>query len=133
MGTRLKVLRTFKALHRTRMIVFKDDERALAAARLKINEEFKKNKNDTSEENIQQMIKMSNAVETILRENVLQAEHVGQNKLVLRPRESLLSENNKQGRPSCARGNVRIGLRLPMKAQQRGPLSVAVCMCFSQS
>ncbi|XP_060752207.1 complex III assembly factor LYRM7 [Tachysurus vachellii] len=93
MGTRLKVLRTFKALHRTRMIVFKDDERALAAARLKINEEFKKNKNDTSEENIQQMIKMSNAVETILRENVLQAEHVGQNKLVLRPRESLLSEN----------------------------------------
>ncbi|XP_047660424.1 complex III assembly factor LYRM7 isoform X3 [Tachysurus fulvidraco] len=75
------------------MIVFKDDDRALTAARLKINEEFKKNKNDTSEENIQQMIKMSKAVETILRENVLQAEHVGQNKLVLRPRESLLSEN----------------------------------------
>ncbi|XP_060765548.1 complex III assembly factor LYRM7 [Neoarius graeffei] len=93
MATRLKVLQTFKALHRTRMTVFKDDDRALTAARLKINEEFKKNKNETSEETIQQMIKMSRAVETVLRENVLQAEHVGENKLVLRPRESLLLEN----------------------------------------
>ncbi|XP_026864828.2 complex III assembly factor LYRM7 [Electrophorus electricus] len=93
MGTRLKVLQTFKALHRTRMNVFKDDDIALTAARLKINEEFKKNKNEISEENIQQMIKMGKAVETVLRENVLQAEHVGENKLVLRPRESLLLEN----------------------------------------
>ncbi|KAL6472877.1 hypothetical protein SRHO_G00220700 [Serrasalmus rhombeus] len=93
MGTRLKVLRTFKALHRTRMTVFKDDDRALTAARLKINEEFKKNKNEISEENIQEMIKMGRAVETILRENVVQAEHVGENKLLLRPRESLLLEN----------------------------------------
>ncbi|KAF4081865.1 hypothetical protein AMELA_G00145290 [Ameiurus melas] len=93
MGTRLKVLRTFKALHRTRMTVFKDDDRALTAARLKINEEFKKNKNETSKENIQQMIKMSRSVETILRENIIQAEHVGENKLVLRPRESLFLEN----------------------------------------
>ncbi|KAG7322232.1 hypothetical protein KOW79_013578 [Hemibagrus wyckioides] len=93
MATRLKVLRTFKALHRTRMTVFKDDDRALTAARLKINEEFKKNKNEASEENIQQMIKMSKAVETILQENILQVEHVGENKLVLRPRESLLLEN----------------------------------------
>ncbi|KAI4899111.1 hypothetical protein NFI96_034698, partial [Prochilodus magdalenae] len=87
------VLRTFKALHRTRMTVFKDDDRALTAARLKINEEFKKNKNETSDENIQQMIKTGRAVETILRENVLQAEHVGENKLVLRPREGLLLDN----------------------------------------
>ncbi|KAK1800551.1 hypothetical protein P4O66_005768, partial [Electrophorus voltai] len=81
MGTRLKVLQTFKALHRTRMNVFKEDDIALTAARLKINEEFKKNKNEISEENIQQMIKMGKAVETVLRENVLQAEHVGENKL----------------------------------------------------
>ncbi|XP_062870267.1 complex III assembly factor LYRM7 [Trichomycterus rosablanca] len=93
MGTRLKVLKTFKALHRTRIIVFKEDNKALTAARLKINEEFRKNKNETSEENIQQMIKMGRAVETILRENVLQAQHVGENKLVLRPRDSLLLEN----------------------------------------
>ncbi|XP_076874427.1 complex III assembly factor LYRM7 isoform X2 [Brachyhypopomus gauderio] len=93
MGTRLKVLQTFKALHRTRMTVFKDDDRALTAARLKINEEFKKNKNETSGENIQQMINMGRDVEAVLRENVLQAEHFGKDKLVLRPRESALLEN----------------------------------------
>ncbi|XP_047460008.1 complex III assembly factor LYRM7 [Mugil cephalus] len=93
MGSRLKVLEVFKRLHRTRMTVFKDDNRALTAARLKINEEFRKNKHETSEENIQQMIKMGSDVETILRQNVLQLEHVGENKLLLRPRESLLLEN----------------------------------------
>ncbi|XP_037535529.1 complex III assembly factor LYRM7 [Nematolebias whitei] len=93
MGTRLKVLNVFKRLHRTRIDVFRDDERALTAARLKINGEFKKNKNETSEENIQQMIKMGSDVETVLRETVLQVEHVGENKLLLRPRESLLLEN----------------------------------------
>ncbi|KAF3841880.1 hypothetical protein F7725_023831 [Dissostichus mawsoni] len=29
MGTRLKILSTFKSLHRTRMAVFKDDDKAL--------------------------------------------------------------------------------------------------------
>uniref|UniRef100_A0A3Q2CZB1 LYR motif containing 7 n=1 Tax=Cyprinodon variegatus TaxID=28743 RepID=A0A3Q2CZB1_CYPVA len=47
------VLSVFKKLHRTRVDVFKDDTRALTAARFKINEEFKKNKNETSEENIE--------------------------------------------------------------------------------
>ncbi|KAF7662503.1 hypothetical protein LDENG_00234830 [Lucifuga dentata] len=93
MGTRLKVLGVFKALHRTRMAVFKDDDRALTAARLKINEEFQKNKNETSEENINKMIKMGSDVEAVLRECVLQMEHVGEKKLLLRPRESLLLEN----------------------------------------
>uniref|UniRef100_A0A9J7XLJ9 LYR motif containing 7 n=1 Tax=Cyprinus carpio carpio TaxID=630221 RepID=A0A9J7XLJ9_CYPCA len=54
MGTRLKVLRVFKDLHKTRRDVFRDDDRALTAARLKINEEFKKHKNETSEENIKE-------------------------------------------------------------------------------
>ncbi|XP_026164343.1 complex III assembly factor LYRM7 [Mastacembelus armatus] len=93
MESRLKVLSTFKALHRTRMAVFKDDNRALTAARLKINEEFRKNKNETSEENIKEMIKMGSNVERILRENVVQMEHVKENTLLLRPRESLLLEN----------------------------------------
>ncbi|KAI3363370.1 hypothetical protein L3Q82_011990, partial [Scortum barcoo] len=123
------VLNAFKALHRTRMAVFKDDERALTAARLKINKEFKKNKNETSEENINkvnsdsaagsdmislytvgqksvfytdnefkqvpliQMIKMGSDVEIVLRETVLQMEHVDDDKLLLRPRENLLLEN----------------------------------------
>ncbi|XP_041645947.1 complex III assembly factor LYRM7 [Cheilinus undulatus] len=93
MGTRLKVLGVFKSLHRTRQAVFKDDERALAAARLKINEEFKKNKNETSPENIQKMIKMGSDVEVVLRETVLQVEHIGENTLLLKPREGLLLEN----------------------------------------
>uniref|UniRef100_A0A8C6NII3 LYR motif containing 7 n=3 Tax=Nothobranchius TaxID=28779 RepID=A0A8C6NII3_NOTFU len=93
MGTRLKVLRVFKKLHRTRMDVFKEDETALGAARLKINDEFKKNKNEVSEENIQKMIKMGSDVETVLRESVVQMEHVGENTLLLRPREGLLREN----------------------------------------
>ncbi|XP_053189080.1 complex III assembly factor LYRM7 [Scomber japonicus] len=93
MGTRLEVLRVFKTLHRTRTAVFKDDHRALTAARLKINEEFRKNKNETSEDNIKKMIQMSTSVETVLRQTVLQVEHVGENELLLRPRESLLLEN----------------------------------------
>uniref|UniRef100_A0A9J8BRC8 Complex III assembly factor LYRM7 n=2 Tax=Cyprinus carpio TaxID=7962 RepID=A0A9J8BRC8_CYPCA len=93
MGTRLKVLRVFRDLHKTRRHVFKDDDRALTAARLKINDEFQKNKNETSEENIKEMLKMARAVETILRENVIQGEHVEQNKILLRPRESLLLDN----------------------------------------
>ncbi|XP_073769532.1 complex III assembly factor LYRM7 isoform X1 [Danio rerio] len=93
MGTRLKVLRVFKDLHRTRRDVFRDDNRALTAARVKINEEFKRNKNETSDDNIKEMLKMARAVETILRESVIQAEHVDENKIVLRPRKSLLLEN----------------------------------------
>ncbi|XP_067371664.1 complex III assembly factor LYRM7 isoform X2 [Channa argus] len=75
------------------MAVFKEDNKALTAARLKINEEFRKNKNETSEENIKRMIKMGSDVETVLRESVLQVEHKGENTLLLRPRESLLLEN----------------------------------------
>lgn len=93
MGTRLKVLGVFKSLHRTRMAVFKEDDRALTAARLKINEEFKKNKNETSEENIQKMIKMGANVEIVLREAVMQMEHVGEKRLLLRPRDSHMLEN----------------------------------------
>ncbi|CAJ1067094.1 complex III assembly factor LYRM7 [Xyrichtys novacula] len=93
MSARLKVLSVFKSLHRTRLAVFKDDNKALAAARLKINEEFRKNKDETSEENIQKMIKMGSDVEIVLRETVLQMEHVGEQRLLLRPREHLLLEN----------------------------------------
>lgn len=47
-----QVLQTFKKLHRTRMKVFAGDERALVAGRLKINEEFQKNKHVANEEAI---------------------------------------------------------------------------------
>ncbi|KAL4617658.1 complex III assembly factor LYRM7 [Arapaima gigas] len=93
MESRLKVLRLFKVLHRTRQEVFKDDFRALTAARQRINEEFRKNKAETSAETINQMIKFGSEVEAILRQDVIQAVHVDENKIRLRPRESVLLEN----------------------------------------
>ncbi|XP_063151329.1 complex III assembly factor LYRM7 isoform X3 [Candoia aspera] len=51
-GTYECVLKVFKVLHRTRQNVFKNDTRSLDAARLKINEEFKSNKDETSPEKI---------------------------------------------------------------------------------
>ncbi|XP_012692406.2 complex III assembly factor LYRM7 [Clupea harengus] len=92
MESRMKVLRVFKALHKTRMIVFQEDHKALTAAKLKINEEFRKNMHETSEENIQKMIKTASNVDVVLRSGVVQMEHVGE-KLLLRPREDLLLEN----------------------------------------
>ncbi|KAJ8287340.1 hypothetical protein GJAV_G00050430 [Gymnothorax javanicus] len=93
MESRLKVLRIFKALHRTRIYVFRDDVHALAAARQKINEEFKKNKEETSEEKINEMIKMASDVEIVLRKTVIQGVHVENNKILLRPRDDQLLEN----------------------------------------
>ncbi|KAM9213065.1 complex III assembly factor LYRM7 isoform 2-T2 [Leptosomus discolor] len=52
MASRGQVLKVFKLLHRTRQEVFKNDTRALEAARQKINEEFKNNQDETSEEKI---------------------------------------------------------------------------------
>ncbi|NXT19897.1 LYRM7 factor, partial [Syrrhaptes paradoxus] len=50
------VLKIFKLLHRTRQEVFKNDARALEAARQKINEEFKNNQGETSEEKINEVL-----------------------------------------------------------------------------
>ncbi|MBN3310699.1 complex III assembly factor LYRM7 [Amia ocellicauda] len=93
MESRMKVLRLFKTLHRARLDVFKDDTSTLAAARQKINEEFKKNRNETSVENINQMIKMGSDVETILRKTVIQGVHTADNRITLRAREELLLDN----------------------------------------
>ncbi|XP_064356060.1 complex III assembly factor LYRM7-like isoform X1 [Dromaius novaehollandiae] len=56
MGSRGQVLKLFKLLHRTRQEVFKNDTRALEAARQKINEEFKNNQNETSAEKINECL-----------------------------------------------------------------------------
>ncbi|XP_035583492.1 complex III assembly factor LYRM7 isoform X5 [Zalophus californianus] len=54
MGQAAKVLQLFKTLHRTRQRVFKNDTRALEA-RIKINEEFKNNKSETSPKKIEEV------------------------------------------------------------------------------
>ncbi|NXD80568.1 LYRM7 factor, partial [Halcyon senegalensis] len=50
------VLKLFKLLHRTRQEVFKNDTRALEAARQKINEEFRNNQDEKSEEKINEVV-----------------------------------------------------------------------------
>lgn len=52
---KLQVLRVFKALHTARKIVFEGDIRALEAGRIKINEEFKKNKHVSNKDAIDEV------------------------------------------------------------------------------
>ncbi|XP_053158817.1 complex III assembly factor LYRM7 isoform X2 [Hemicordylus capensis] len=89
----LEVLKLFKSLHRTRQQVFKNDLRALEAARLKINEEFKNNKDETSSERIAELMKIGSDVEVILRTSVLQGVHTDTNQVLLIPRKELLLDN----------------------------------------
>ncbi|XP_042722033.1 complex III assembly factor LYRM7 isoform X6 [Lagopus leucura] len=88
-----KALRLFKLLHRTRQEVFKNDTRALEAARQKINEEFRNNQSETSEEKINELLKIASDVEMILRTSVIQAVHTDSNKILLLPRKDLLQDN----------------------------------------
>ncbi|XP_072939566.1 complex III assembly factor LYRM7 [Epargyreus clarus] len=73
---RRMVLSSFKKLHRTRMKVFSGDERALTAARVKINEEYSKNKHVDNEEAIKAMIKFGEDVERELRTQIIQAREI---------------------------------------------------------
>ncbi|KAM8983663.1 complex III assembly factor LYRM7 isoform 3-T3 [Ara ararauna] len=75
------VLKLFKSLHRTRQEVFKNDTRALEAARQKINEEFKNHQDETSEEKINELLKIASDVEVILRTSVIQAVHTDSNRI----------------------------------------------------
>ncbi|XP_064071395.1 complex III assembly factor LYRM7 [Vanessa tameamea] len=70
------VLKSFKQLHRTRLRVFAGDERALTAARLRINDEYNKNRNVENEEAIEALIKYGEDVERELRTQVIQAKQV---------------------------------------------------------
>ncbi|KAM9213064.1 complex III assembly factor LYRM7 isoform 1-T1 [Leptosomus discolor] len=94
MASRGQVLKVFKLLHRTRQEVFKNDTRALEAARQKINEEFKNNQDETSEEKINEvLLKIASDVEVILRTSVIQAVHTDSDKILLIPRKDLLQDN----------------------------------------
>nr|XP_006131936.1 complex III assembly factor LYRM7 isoform X1 [Pelodiscus sinensis] len=81
MGSRTEVLKLFRTLHRTRQQVFKNDARALEAARQKINEEFRNNQNETSSERIAELMKIGSDVEVLLRTSVIQGLHSGSDRL----------------------------------------------------
>uniref|UniRef100_A0A1B6KZT5 Complex III assembly factor LYRM7 n=1 Tax=Graphocephala atropunctata TaxID=36148 RepID=A0A1B6KZT5_9HEMI len=73
---RRDVLKTFKTLHRTRKSVFEGDTFALNATRHKLNEDFRKNKNMTDESVIENVLKIAQEVELLLRTTVVQARKV---------------------------------------------------------
>ncbi|KAM4809518.1 complex III assembly factor LYRM7 [Rhinophrynus dorsalis] len=93
MESRMKVLKLFKALHRTRQCVFENDHRALEAARQKINQEFRKNKSESSPAKITELIKIGSDVEILLRTSVIQGVHTDSHTLVLQPRQEVLLDN----------------------------------------
>ncbi|XP_042869393.1 complex III assembly factor LYRM7-like [Penaeus japonicus] len=70
---RRQVLGCFKQLHRTRLRVFDGDTNALIAARLKINEEFAKNRNVSDAENVKKLVEFGYQVEEVLCKSVVQA------------------------------------------------------------
>ncbi|XP_056393262.1 complex III assembly factor LYRM7 isoform X2 [Hyla sarda] len=93
MDGKMKVLKLFKTLHRTRQHVFQNDVRALNAARLKINEEFQKNKSESAPEKITELLKIGQDVELLLRTTVIQGVHTDSSTIVLQPRNEVLLDN----------------------------------------
>ncbi|XP_018426243.1 PREDICTED: complex III assembly factor LYRM7 [Nanorana parkeri] len=93
MGRNMTVLKLFKALHKTRQQVFRNDTRALEAARQRINAEFRKNKNESSPEKMSELIKLGQDVEILLRTTVIQGVHTDTDRIVLRPRDEILLDN----------------------------------------
>lgn len=74
-----QVLHTFKSLHRVARTIFAGDERALFAARTKINDDFKKNKSVENKESIVELLKFGEEVEKELRTSVVQAKRTKPN------------------------------------------------------
>ncbi|KAJ8915603.1 hypothetical protein NQ315_003387 [Exocentrus adspersus] len=89
-----KVLHSFKQLHNSRKIVFKDDTFALSEARNRINEEFKKNKHVSDVTAIEELINYANAVEKELRTCVIQAREVEAGRYELRITEDTVKLDN---------------------------------------
>lgn len=65
------MLKSFKAVHRARTYIFEGDPHALDKARQEINENYKKNKNETDSEKVRELIKLAYDVAAELRTSVL--------------------------------------------------------------
>ncbi|XP_050419628.1 complex III assembly factor LYRM7 [Adelges cooleyi] len=83
-GTKRQVLNTFKLVHRARSKCFKDDNHMSNAAKVQINEEFKKNKSVSDPITVQNLIKFALDVENELLTQVVQAERIAENKFKLK-------------------------------------------------
>ena len=65
--SRRLVLSVFKRLHRTTRAVFSGDSAATAAARDKINSDFRENRNVTAEAEIAKLVTLADDAEKIFR------------------------------------------------------------------
>merc|ERR1711946_104072 len=74
MAGRAEVIACFRQLHRTRAKIFHGDSATLAAAREKINSEFRKYNKISNSDTIAQLVKFGNQAEEILRTSVIQAK-----------------------------------------------------------
>ncbi|XP_043190781.1 complex III assembly factor LYRM7-like [Amphibalanus amphitrite] len=81
---RKEVLSAFKRIHRARAEVFAGDDAALSAARIKINEEYKKNRGVTNEDSIKELVNFSKECETVLLKTVMQAKETEPGRYALR-------------------------------------------------
>ncbi|XP_022909562.1 complex III assembly factor LYRM7 [Onthophagus taurus] len=81
---RKEVLLAFKRLHKARKKVFANDDNALEKGRIKINEEFKKNKHVKDPVAIAELTKLANEVQKELLTTVIQAVEVSPGKYEMR-------------------------------------------------
>ncbi len=68
-----QVFAAYRALHRARQQVFKNDIVALEAGKYKIREEFRKNMIEKNRQNIENFIKIADETAVLLRKTVVQA------------------------------------------------------------
>jgi len=71
-------------LHRTRAKIFHGDSATLAAAREKINSEFRKYNKISNSDTIAELVKFGNQAEEILRTSVIQAKPKDESTLELK-------------------------------------------------
>merc|ERR1712012_21022 len=74
MGTRSRVLSAFREVHRTCQSVFAGDQRALTAARSKVNYEFKRFKDEEDPKKIEDHIQWATDTSRLLKLTVVQAK-----------------------------------------------------------
>ncbi|KAG5177216.1 hypothetical protein JKP88DRAFT_170348 [Tribonema minus] len=72
MAMRSRVMAGYRSLLRTRLVVFKDDDRAIRASKMKLKEEFMKNKNVTDANKLASLLKGIEEVQQMLLHNVVQ-------------------------------------------------------------
>eukprot|EP00794_Sanderia_malayensis_P008845 gene8845-9793_t len=96
MSMRLRVFAAYRALHRARQQVFKNDQVALEAGKYKIREEFRKNLNEKSQESILKHIKTAEDTALLLRKTVVQAVLNDEGRYKLNLTEDSYLRNNVQ-------------------------------------